>query len=173
MVAWLQPGYFIPFLSQTHLPRCQHPMGGDSRTPENGNATPSSGHRGKHWGQGQEQPRSGWDGKRSRKSRIWEESSTAWVVSGEGKAPNPLYKYSQANTRREQNISTGRKSSGKTKDPAWNGLSQDPGPNCFTWGHLSHVPAPAEGTPCKERGALTSLGRGLGAAPAWNYRESP
>lgn len=52
---------------------------------------------------------------RSGKGGIWEEPSTAWVVSGEGKAPDPLYKYSQANTRREQNISTGRKNSGENK----------------------------------------------------------
>lgn len=98
-------------------------------------------------------PRSGWDGKRNRKGRIWEESSTAWVVSGKEKALDLLYKYSQANTRREQNISTGRRNSGENKG---SGLEQVIPGYSFIWRHCRQIPAPAEGTACKQRGALAS-----------------
>lgn len=170
---------FIPLLSQIHLPRCQHPTGRGSRSPGSGNATPSSGHGGDGWGQGKEHPRGGWDGKRSGKGRIWEESSTAWVVSGKGKAPDPLYKYSQANTRREQNISTSRKNSGENKGSRVEQVIPGYRPQPLHLGHSSPVPAPAEGTVCKKRGALrfppqsalTSLGMWV-LSCSWNYRES-
>lgn len=114
-MGWPQTGFDpIPLPNPPSLAPTPHGRG--SRSPGSGNATPALVTGGGEWmGTGKGAPQRGWDGKRSRKGGIWEESSTAWVVSGEGKAPDPLYKYSQANTRREQNISTGRKNSGENK----------------------------------------------------------
>lgn len=132
----------IPFLSQIHPPRCPQPTGGDSRSPEVEMPPPALVTGG--WmgtGKGAPQEWLGW--KRSGKGGIWEEPSTAWVVSGEGKAPDPLYKYSQANTRREQNISTGRKNSGENKGSGLERVIPGFRPQLWYLGMLQPGPSPS------------------------------
>lgn len=160
----------IPFLSQIRPPRCPRPRQGTpgalKRKWHPQLCSPGGG-----WGQGTEQPRSGWDGRGAGKAGFGRSPAQLGLCLARGRLRILSINIPRQTPDGSRTFPPAGKTVGKTKDRDWNGFSWDSDPSPVIRGCRSRVPAPAEGTGGNREGlghfplrsALTSLGMRAGS----------